>query len=115
LVESVAAPERIGLGDIVVLRNRERGVSIVHRVVCRSEGLFPFHTKGDRNRQKDPQDPAWEFQGVVTRRFRQGIWTVLGWRRSLWFLSVSGLYPGQRLPAWLTRTAFRKVLRRGGA
>jgi signal peptidase I len=109
LVEPVVDPERLGLGDVVVLRNRESGVSIVHRIVRRSEGAFPFETKGDRNRERDPKDAVWEFQGVVARRFRNGDWTKLSGRRLFWTLSVLGLYPGQRLPIWMSRSTLRKV------
>ena len=114
-VERVEDPNHLGLGEVVVFRDRESGHSVVHRIIQRTSGTPPFRTKGDRNREKDPLVPSWEFRGVVRRRFRNGDWKKLRWRRLLWFLSVTGLYPGQRIPRWMSVSSLRKVAGRGGA
>jgi hypothetical protein len=115
LLAEPTEPGRLVLGDVVVLRNRESGLSVVHRIVGKCDGAFPFQTKGDRNRERDPMTPAWEFQGVVRRRFRNGAWRSLRWRGVLRCLSVLGLYPGQRIPFWLSRSVLRKGIGCGDA
>jgi signal peptidase I len=115
LVDATADPAGLNLGEVVVFRDRESGHAVVHRIVARSEGTLPFRTKGDRNHEKDPPVPSWEFRGVVRRRFRNGEWKELRWRRFLWLLSVSGLYPGQRIPSWMSVRSLRKGVGCGGA
>jgi hypothetical protein len=90
-------PGRVGPGDVVVLRNRATDESVVHRVIR----LSPLQTKGDRNASYDPLTPDWRIEGVVTRRCRDGVWKPLRYRSVLRLVSLFGLYPGQKLPAWV--------------
>lgn len=111
LVDASVAKETIRAGDVIVFLNRGTGETVVHRVVRFRKGNgFPFETKGDRSREIDPVDADVEFQGKALRRLRSGKWKFLRFGRLLRFLSVFGLYPGQRFPRWMSRTSLLKVL-----
>jgi hypothetical protein len=104
--------ERAGLadlrfGDVAVFRHRATGEAMAHRVI----GPGPV-TKGDRNREPDPPSDEWAFEGVAVRRYRSGRWSHLRFGRALALLSCWGLFPGQKLPSWLSRTSLRRRLGR---
>lgn len=92
-------------GEIIVMEDASRDMRYVHRVISVAPALL---TKGDRNREVDSYEGDWKFAGKVVGRVRGGHFRVVRRSSLLRILSVWGLYPGQRLPAWLTRT---KILR----
>lgn len=105
LVNSKIQINYLRLGDIAVFEHRESKVTIAHRVISKS----PLRTKGDRNKNVDLLNEEWNFKGRVEKRFRDNRWTGLRFRYLFWWFCSFGLYPGQRLPKWMTRTNFLKL------
>jgi hypothetical protein len=104
LVDEVDSVSDLALGDVVVMKHEGTCERIVHRVV----GLNPLRTKGDRNSIWDPLDEAWRLGGVVTRRNRKGIWVSVFRGRIAYWLCRWGMYPGQKIPIWLSRSRLLK-------
>jgi len=106
LVDRHVRVEALRFGEVVVMRHRESGRELVHRVVAREPhaGALAPRTKGDRNREPDGPPEQWTLAGRVVSRHRGGRWRPLRWRRLLGLACRLGLYPGQRLPATLARS-----------
>jgi signal peptidase I len=94
------------LGDLVVMQNRTSGSGYVHRVIRAN----PLQTKGDRNQMADPRSDDWIYGGRVRRFSRNQNLKPTRDGLLLWALCRFGLYPGQRIPRWLSRSNLRKKL-----
>lgn len=113
LVDAERPASSVRRGEIVVFRAPHDAVSTAHRVVgFRGNPSFPWRTKGDRNHAADDRAGPLAYEGVVTWRLRGRRATRLRWGLLYWCLSVLGLFPGQRIPSWLTRANSRKFFRR---
>jgi signal peptidase I len=106
MVDPGISKETLRVGDVAVFRNATNGNAIAHRVVS-----LPLMTKGDRNRDTDPLTEEWVYEGKGIRRNRNGTWKPLRHGRALAAFSKWGLFPGQKLPLWLSRSFLKNLVR----
>ncbi|MBI4153328.1 signal peptidase I [Candidatus Woesearchaeota archaeon] len=67
-IEIQPVKERLGIGDIISYRSRREKMIIVHRIISVGEDDFGTYyiTKGDNNRDQDPEKVRFEdIEGVV--------------------------------------------------
>lgn len=117
LVDSAYPMTQIRVGDVVLVSNPERDFQMVHRVIghknlSEKQTSFPFSLKGDRNSVEDDLSSDWKYEGVVTRKYKHGRWTPIRFKRLFWLLSIWRLFPGQRLPSWMSRSRVQQKLTR---
>ena len=108
LVDVGVSANELKPGDVVVVQPDGQELPLVHRVV-RKEGLA-IQTKGDRNADLDPPWFPQHLVGRVTQRHRGGRWKTLSGGKLLLWISLGRFYPGQRIPAWFSRSNVKRRL-----
>ena len=103
--------ENIRLGDVIVIEN-ESGQRICHRVVKMEStptSPFPFVLKGDRVPYCDDVQGHWKFVGKVLERIRDDHRSFISTHRIFVWMSLWGLYPGQTIPKYFSRTSLKAL------